>query len=89
MSSDDFLSMNDQYLFNTYGRTPIMLVSGKGSRVWDSNGREYLDFIGGLAACPLGHGHQGLADALGEQAGKLIHVSNLFHIDNTHTGNNN
>ncbi len=47
----------------------------------DSEGREYLDFIGGLAACPLGHGHPKLADAIASQARKLIHVSNLFHIE--------
>jgi len=81
MLSDDFIVMNSQYVFNTYGRAPIMLVEGSGCRVTDSSGKEYLDFIGGLAACPLGHGHQGLAKAISEQAGKLIHVSNLFHIE--------
>jgi acetylornithine/N-succinyldiaminopimelate aminotransferase len=78
--SDDFIGMNNRYLFNTYGRTPIMLVEGEGCRVRDSKGREYLDFIGGIAACPLGHGHARLAQAIAEQASRLIHVSNLFHI---------
>jgi acetylornithine aminotransferase len=58
-----------------------MLVEGKGCRVRDSEGRWYLDFIAGLAACPLGHGHEGLADAIAVQARRLIHVSNLFHIE--------
>lgn len=81
MLSDDFIAMNRKYVFNTYSRAPIMLVEGKGCKVRDSEGREYLDFIAGLAACPLGHGHQGLARALADQAGRLIHVSNLFHIE--------
>lgn len=77
----DFIELNGKYVFNTYGRTPLMLVEGNGCRVRDSEGREYLDFIAGLAACPLGHGHAELARALYEQASKLIHVSNLFHIE--------
>lgn len=81
MGSDDFIAMNKEYVFNTYGRTPIMLVEGSGCTVRDNNGREYVDFIAGLAACPLGHGHLGLAEAIYDQARKLIHVSNLFHIE--------
>lgn len=81
MSSDDFILMNKQHVFNTYSRIPIMLVEGDGVRVRDSAGKEYLDFIAGLAACPLGHGHPGLARTLAEQASRLIHVSNLFHIE--------
>ena len=81
MESMDFLAMNGRYLFNTYGRNPVMLVEGRGCRVRDSEGKEYLDFIAGLAACILGHGHERLADAICKQARKLIHVSNLFHIE--------
>jgi len=81
MSSDDFILMNKQHVFNTYSRIPIMLVEGDGVRVRDSAGKDYLDFIAGLAACPLGHGHPGLARTLAEQASRLIHVSNLFHIE--------
>jgi predicted acetylornithine/succinylornithine family transaminase len=81
MVRDDFISMNNHYVFNTYGRTPIMLVDGEGCRVRDSAGRQYLDFIAGLAACSLGHGHPKLALAISEQAKKLIHVSNLFYIE--------
>ena len=76
----DFISSNKEYVFNTYGRSPIMLVEGKGAHVKDSAGKEYLDFVGGLAACPLGHASPVLVKAICEQAGKLIHVSNLFHI---------
>ena len=81
MESYDFIAMNNEYVFNTYGRTPVMLVHGAGCKVTDSNGRTYLDFIGGLAACCLGHGHEALARAISEQATKLIHVSNLFYIE--------
>ncbi len=81
MATDNFVTKCNRYVFNTYTRTPIMLVEGKGCRVRDSGGRVYLDFIAGLAACTLGHGHAGLAEAICEQAKKLIHVSNLFHIE--------
>ncbi len=79
--SYDFISANKEYVFNTYGRSPVMLVEGAGVRVKDSNGKDYLDFIGGLAACPLGHAHPALVEAICKQAGKLIHVSNIFHIE--------
>jgi predicted acetylornithine/succinylornithine family transaminase len=81
MASEQFIAENAQYVFNTYGRTPIMLVEGHGCRVKDSEGREYLDFVAGIAACPLGHGHAGLVATLADQAKKLIHVSNLYHIE--------
>lgn len=81
MNQNDFVDMNRRYVFNTYGRAPITLVKGRGCRVTDCDGREYLDFVAGLAACPLGHGHAGLAKAIADQAEKLIHVSNLFHIE--------
>jgi acetylornithine/N-succinyldiaminopimelate aminotransferase len=81
MVGTDFIDRNKRSVFDTYGRTPVMLVEGSGVKVRDSEGREYLDFIGGLAACTLGHGHPGLAKAIAEQAGKLIHVSNLFYIE--------
>ncbi len=78
--SKEFISRNQECVFNTYGRLPIMLVEGSGARVTDSCGKTYLDFVAGIAACPLGHGHSGLAEAIYAQAKKLIHVSNLFHI---------
>ena len=65
----------------TYGRYPIALVRGEGCRVWDADGKEYLDFVSGLAVCNLGHCHPGVVAAIREQAGKLIHVSNLYHIE--------
>jgi predicted acetylornithine/succinylornithine family transaminase len=67
-------------VMNTYARFPVTLVSGAGSRVRDDDGKEYLDFISGIAVNTLGHGHPKLTAALAEQAGTLLHCSNLFHI---------
>ncbi len=58
-----------------------MLVRGKGCRVWDQDGKEYLDFVAGLATCVLGHSHEGLARAIARQANTLLHVSNLYFIE--------
>lgn len=63
----------------TYARLPIAFVRGEGSRLWDSEGREYLDFLGGLAVTSLGHAHPVVADAIADQARTLLHVSNLYH----------
>jgi len=65
---------------NTYARFPVTLVSGEGSRVRDDEGKEYLDFIAGIAVNTLGHAHPKLTAALAEQAGTMLHCSNLFHI---------
>jgi len=62
----------------TYGAPSLMLVRGRGSRVWDAEGRSYLDFLSGLAVTGLGHAHPAVAEAVAEQAGRLLHVSNLF-----------
>ncbi len=57
---------------NTYARFPVTLVSGEGSRVWDDGGKEYLDFISGIAVNTLGHAHPKLTAALAEQAGTML-----------------
>jgi acetylornithine aminotransferase/acetylornithine/N-succinyldiaminopimelate aminotransferase len=62
----------------TYGRFPLALVRGRGARVWDEDGRAYLDFTSGIAVNALGHAHPALRDALAAQAGTLVHTSNLF-----------
>ncbi|WP_411826756.1 acetylornithine/succinylornithine family transaminase [Luteolibacter sp. AS25] len=79
--------MNTKELFNdhvmaTYGRFPLTLTEGKGTRVRDDQGREYLDFCMGIAVCSLGHCHPKVVTAIQEQAAKLIHVSNLYFTDN-------
>ncbi|NER79109.1 MAG: aspartate aminotransferase family protein [Leptolyngbya sp. SIO1D8] len=64
----------------TYGRFPLALARGQGCRVWDTEGREYLDFVAGIATCTLGHGHPALVEAVTQQIQKLHHVSNLYYI---------
>jgi predicted acetylornithine/succinylornithine family transaminase len=75
------ISRADQYMFQTYGRFPITLVKGDGCRVWDDEGKEYLDFVAGIAVCSLGHSSPVVCRALDEQAGKLVHVSNLYYTE--------
>lgn len=64
----------------TYGRLPIALSHGQGCRVWDVNGKEYLDALGGIAVNTLGHNHPKLVPALQDQLTQLIHTSNYYHI---------
>jgi acetylornithine/N-succinyldiaminopimelate aminotransferase len=68
------------HLMNTYGRLPFALSHGKGCRVWDTDGREYLDALAGIAVNTLGHGHPKLVPALQEQVAKLIHSSNYYQV---------
>ena len=68
------------HVMNTYGRLPIALSHGQGCRVWDVNGREYLDALGGIAVNTLGHNHPKLVSALQHQLTQLIHTSNYYHI---------
>jgi acetylornithine/N-succinyldiaminopimelate aminotransferase len=68
-------------LMNTYAQTPIALVRGEGCRVWDQEGRSYLDFLGGIAVTALGHSHPKVVQAIREQAGKILHTSNLYYIE--------
>ncbi|MGD9041753.1 MAG: acetylornithine transaminase [Desulfobacteraceae bacterium] len=69
----------DKYMFPTYSRFPLTLVKGRGCRVWDEEGKEYLDFVGGIAVCALGHSSPLVSKALEEQSRKLVHVSNLYY----------
>ena len=68
------------HVMNTYGRVPIALERGQGCRVWDVNGKEYLDALAGIAVNTLGHNHPQLVPALCDQIGKLIHTSNYYHV---------
>lgn len=69
-----------RHLMGTYRRLPVAFDRGKGVRLWDLEGREYLDFLGGIAVSSLGHADADLVDALREQVGRLLHVSNLYHV---------
>ena len=73
------LEWSAQYHTPNYGRAPIVLVRGDGMRVWDADGREYLDFGAGLAVTALGHCHPRVTGAIREAAATLLHVSNLYH----------
>lgn len=69
----------DRHLMKTYARAPITVVRGEGARVWDADGREYLDFLSGISVNNLGHCHPRVVAAIREQAGELLHCSNLYH----------
>ncbi len=68
-----------QHVLQTYKRQPIVLVRGEGSRLFDENGKSYLDFLSGIGVCVLGHAHPGLAAVIAEQSKTLIHTSNLYY----------
>jgi acetylornithine aminotransferase len=73
------------HVMNTYGRLPIALSHGQGCRVWDVNGKCYLDALGGIAVNTLGHNHAKLVPALQDQLTKLIHTSNFYHVPHQET----
>jgi acetylornithine/N-succinyldiaminopimelate aminotransferase len=70
----------DASVMTTYGRFPLALERGQGCRVWDTQGREYLDFVAGIATCTLGHAHPALVETVTRQIQTLHHVSNLYYI---------
>jgi acetylornithine/N-succinyldiaminopimelate aminotransferase len=80
MNNRDIAALTDKYVARTYARTPIALVRGKGTKVWDADGKEYLDFLAGIAVNSLGHCHPAIVRAIRQQSQKLLHVSNLYHI---------
>ena len=67
-------------IMNTYARLPVTFSHGEGSWLWDEQGNKYLDALSGIAVCGLGHAHPAVTAALSEQAGKLVHTSNLYGI---------
>ena len=75
---DDIQALEARHVLQTYRRQPITLVRGKGVRLCDAEGREYLDLLSGIGVASLGHAHPGLARAIAEQAQTLLHTSNLF-----------
>src|SRR5271170_200874 len=68
-----------RYLMNTYRRPPVVFVHGKGCHLYDERGREYLDFLGGIAVNALGYSHPRIVKTIRREAGRAIHLSNLFH----------
>ena len=81
-ATEKIIAGNDQYIINTYGARKIAIERGDGARLWDVEGREYLDFFAGIAVCNLGHCHPRVTQAIQEQAATLLHVSNLYYIKN-------
>ena len=75
----DTIELADKYLFPTYKRPPFALIRGEGCRVWDEDGKAYVDFVGGIAVCALGHSSPVVTQALEEQSRTLVHVSNLYY----------
>lgn len=80
MDFETVAAWTDQYLFRTYRRAPVAFARGQGVRLWDLEGKEYLDFVAGIATTSLGHAHPVLVQALCQQASRYVHVSNLYHI---------
>ena len=80
MNSQQWIEKSDKYIMKTYGRYPIVPVKGEGCRLWDADGKEYLDFLGGVAVNNLGHCHPKVVAALQKQAAELIHCSNYYQI---------
>lgn len=74
-------ALDARFVMQTYARKPVMFVRGQGIRLFDDEGREYLDFVSGIGAVNLGHAHPAVTAALCEQAAKLVHVSNLFYVE--------
>lgn len=79
MTNQDIMALSDQFVMGTYKRNPVALVRGKGARVWDADGKEYLDFLAGIAVCSLGHSNPKVTAAIRKQAGILGHTSNLYY----------
>ena len=77
--NNNWMERADKVVMNTYGRQPLVLVKGEGCRVWDDTGKEYLDFVAGLAVCNLGHAHPAIAKAAAAQLTQLVHVSNIYY----------
>lgn len=79
ISNEDLRNRSDRVFVGNYARYPAAMVKGKGCLLWDADGREYLDFLSGIAVCSLGHCHPAITDAICRQAGELVHVSNLYY----------
>jgi acetylornithine aminotransferase len=81
MATEELKQDAARYLMHTYTRQPLSIIRGSGTKVYDLEGREYLDFVGGIAVNILGHGHPDLVQAIQRQAAQLIHTSNLYYTE--------
>ena len=80
MQFEEVKSLGEKYLFQNYGRLDVAFEYGKGMYLYDAQGKEYMDLVAGIAVCSLGYSHPKWVKAMQEQVGKLIHVSNLYHV---------
>jgi len=79
MNFEELVKLDEKYVMRTYRREPIVLVKGRGAVVWDIEGREYIDCVGGIAVNTVGHCHPYVVEAIKKQAEKIIHTSNLYY----------
>ena len=78
----EIIQQFDKHVIPTYARRPIVFVKGKGAKLWDTEGKVYLDFLAGISVLNIGHSHPAVVDAIRQQAGLLMHVSNLYYTEN-------
>ena len=81
MNTKEIMDMDSKYVMQTYGRQPLALVKGEGSVVWDAEGKSYIDCVAGIAVNNVGHANPKVAEAICNQAKKLIHTSNLYYTE--------
>ena len=79
MTFEELKALDEQYVMHSYSRFPVAIDHGKGATVWDTAGKEYIDFTSGIGVCSLGYGNEGWVSAITVQASKLGHISNLFY----------
>ncbi len=81
MALDELQALEREYVVGTYARSPVEFVRGEGCRLWDADGNEYLDFLGGISVVQIGHAHPHWVEAVTQQASRLAHVGNLFYTE--------
>lgn len=81
MRTEEIVQLTQAHVLGTYARLPLAIAKGRGSRVWDTDGREYLDFLAGIAVNSVGHCHPKVVAAVTAQAQSLLHCSNLYHTE--------
>jgi len=81
MNREELIALSEKNIVGTYRRQPVVFVRGEGARLWDIEGKEYVDFVAGIAVCSLGHSHPKVVEAICRQAGTLMHVSNLYYTE--------
>ena len=81
MNFEQIKALDEQYVLQTYGRNPVAIDHGKGATLWDTEGKQYIDFTSGIGVCSLGYANETWAKAIYDQAMKVGHISNLFYTE--------